>query len=395
MPASGNLTFLRAERFIPGGEALAHDGDGRVVFIRGAIPGEEAAVDIIQEKRDWSRALVTDIRMTSPDRVEPPCPQRRLGCGGCDWQHVDTKVQLRAKTEIVRSTLRRTGTLESPTVHMGGAVSPFKYRTSLRVVGDQDSRASFRKERSHETVPALDCLIAHPSLISLLNTISIDPGVEVSVRVSVATGELTIHWDTGKGSVRRIPKGVGVGKGAVVHEKVSNHRFRVSSGSFFQSGPEAAQLLLKTISRVSSELKNASTVVDAYAGVGLFALAATPPDSRVIALESSKWSSADCNVNLEGKNVSVERVRVEQWETTESVDLVIADPSRSGLARRGTAALAATGAPVLLLVSCDPTALSRDTVLLAEWGYTHERTEVLDLFPNTHHIECVTRFVRN
>ena len=178
-------------------------------------------------------------------------------------------------------------------------------------------------------------------------------------------------------------------------EEVANHRFRVSSGSFFKSGPEAAKLLVEAVTRASDELKTASTVVDAYAGVGLFAVAATPPGSRVLALESSKWSSADCLVNLEQREGSVERIRVEQWVATEAVDVVIADPSRTGLQQRGAAALATAKAPVLVLVSCDPTALARDTALLIELGYTHQRTEVLDLFPNTHHIECVTRFVRS
>jgi 23S rRNA (uracil1939-C5)-methyltransferase len=232
------------------------------------------------------------------------------------------------------------------------------------------------------------------SLRSLLNTMRIDPGVEVSVRMSVATGEVTAHWDTRKGNVSAMPADVHVGKAAAVYEEVSNHRFRVSSGSFFQSGPEAAQLLLEAIERSSAELENASTVVDAYAGVGLFAVAAAPPDSRVIAIESSRWSSADCVVNLGERDASVERVRVEKWVAAEPVDVVIADPSRSGLERGGVAALAAADAPILLLVSCDPAALARDTTLLAKSGYVHDGTEVLDLFPNTHHIECVTRFVR-
>lgn len=394
MTESTNVAPLRAERFIPGGEALAHDVDGRVVFIRGAIPDEEVGVHFIQEKRDWSRATVADIHTTSPRRVEPPCPQRRLGCGGCDWQHVDPDAQLQYKTEIVRSTLERTAKLANPAIRGRATVDPFGYRTSLRVVGDHEGRASFRKERSHETVPAHECLIAHSPLRSLLDTIRIDPGVEVSVRTSAATGQLTAHWDTRKGTVREIPDSVGVGKGAALIEEVSNHRLRVSSGSFFQSGPAAAQLLVEAVSRASDELGTASTVVDAYAGVGLFAVAATPPSSRVLALESSKWSSADCRVNLESRQGSVERVRVEQWVATEAVDVVIADPSRTGLQRNGAAALSTAKAPVLVLVSCDPTAMARDTVLLAEMGYTHEHTEVLDLFPNTHHIECVTRFVR-
>jgi len=229
----------------------------------------------------------------------------------------------------------------------------------------------------------------------LLNSIEIDPGLEVSLRASEATGELTVHWDPREGTVSGLPEEVGVGRKAFLYEVVSDHRFRVSSGSFFQSGPEAAQLLLDAVDRAAAELKTASTVVDAYAGVGLFSVGVTQSETRVIAIESSKWSSADCKANLANRDSLVERVRVENWRTSEPVDVVVADPSRTGLEQRGATALASCGAPVMVLVSCDPAAMARDTVLMTALGYAHEGTEVLDLFPNTHHIECVTRFIRN
>ena len=92
---------VRPERLIAGGEALGHDVDGRIVFVRGGLPGDELTVTAVEEKGDWSRVVIDDVLRPSPDRVEPPCQRRREGCGGCDWQHLAVPRQLAAKVEIV------------------------------------------------------------------------------------------------------------------------------------------------------------------------------------------------------------------------------------------------------------------------------------------------------
>jgi 23S rRNA (uracil1939-C5)-methyltransferase len=136
-------------------------------------------------------------------------------------------------------------------------------------------------------------------------------------------------------------------------------------------------------------------VLDAYAGVGLFALAVTAPGAQVVAVESSVSAAADCVINLGSRSARVERreVGARRPREGEAIDVVIADPARTGLGKPGAAALAAAAAPVLVLVSCDPVALARDAGLLAQHGYRHDGTDVFDLFPHTHHVETVTRFV--
>ena len=186
---------VRPERLIAGGEALARDADGRVVFVRGGVPGDEVTVTTIEEKGDWSRALIDQILTPSPDRVEPPCPRRREGCGGCDWQHLAVPAQLPAKVEIVRDALRRTGKLPDAELRVGAPVPDRGYRTTIRVVGDADGRAAYRLDRSHDTVPASGCLIAAPALLPVLDAIRLSPELEVTLRTSVATGEITARWD--------------------------------------------------------------------------------------------------------------------------------------------------------------------------------------------------------
>jgi 23S rRNA (uracil1939-C5)-methyltransferase len=304
--------------------------------------------------------------------------------------------QLPAKLEILRDAMRRTGKLPDAVLTMGGAVSPAGYRTTIRVVGDAAGRPAYRMDRSHDTVPASGCLIAHPALLPVLDSIRLTPELEVTLRVSESTGEMTARWDTRHGDVTGLAASVSVGPAGVLHEHVAGHRFRVSAASFFQSGPAAAELLVAAVRRSAPELATAETVVDAYAGVGLFAVAATEPTTHVITIETSKSAVADARANLAGRSAHIERGEAGSWRPDRGleIDVVIADPARSGLGRPGVAAMTSTEAPVIVLVNCDPVALARDAALLARQGYRHAGTEVLDLFPHTHHVEAVTRFVR-
>ncbi len=389
---------LRAERFAAGGEAIARDDDGRVVFVRGALPGEVVAAEVTAAKKDWARAVTVAVEDPSPDRVVPPCPSRRAGCGGCGWQHMTLQAQRRARVDIVTDALRRTGGIADPVVELGASVEPHGYRTTIRVAGTADGTPGFRAEHSHDIVAAPACLVAHPTLAALLPTLRLDRGVELTLRMSVATGDLVASWDTATGSVTGLPDGTRLGGRATLHEDVAGHRLRVSMGSFFQSGPQAAELLVATVRRAAPELAGAGLVVDAYAGIGMFARCVTDERSRVIAIETSRSAVADAEHNLAGRVAQVVRGEVGGWRVAADVDVdvdvVIADPARSGLGKPGVGALSRTGAPVLVLVSCDPASLGRDAKLLALAGYRHARSDVVDTFPHTTHVEAVSRFVR-
>lgn len=390
-----SVVTLRPDRFAVGGEAIAREETGRVVFVRGALPGETVTAQLTTEKRDWARGHLVEVLEASPHRITPPCPSRRAGCGGCGWQHLDLDAQREARVAIVTDALRRTGGLADPVVERGRGVDPVGYRTTVRVAAAPDGRAGFRAEGSHEIVPAPACLVAHPVLAELLPQLRLDPGVEPTLRVSVATGELTARWDRGEGEVRGLPESTGIGASAVLHEEVAGRRLQVSMGSFFQSGPQAAELLVDAVRRAAPELAGARVVVDAYAGVGMLGACATDPLSKVIAIETSRAAVRDAERNLGHSDALVVRGEVGGWHAPPGleVDVVIADPARSGLGRPGVTALTRLGAPVIVLVSCDAASLGRDTKLLAAAGYRHERSELVDTFPHTTHVEAVTRFV--
>lgn len=388
---------LTPNRFVAGGETIARD-DGKVVFVRGAVPGDTVDVALSEIKKDWSRGHVDHVVDPGPDRVEPPCAARVRGCGGCDWQHVAVDAQLGYKADIVADAMRRTAKLADASIGLGASVPSSGYRTTVRVVGDARGRPSFRAERSADPIAFGTCPVAHPSINEALIGVCIDPELELTLRVSAATGEATARWDEHKGTVTGLAPHIRTGADAALAEVVDGYRLVVSAASFFQSGPAAAGLLVDAVQRAAPELSTAEVVVDAYAGVGLFAVAATAPNTHLITIESSRSAHADSIVNLAGRSVESVRGEVGHWKPTTRfaepgrVDVVIADPARTGLGKPGVAALARPAAPVMVLVSCDPVALARDTILLANRGYRHVHSEVLDLFPMTHHVEAVTRF---
>jgi len=388
---------LSPDRFAAGGEAIARDPDGRIVFVKGALPGEVVVAEFTDERKDWARASVVDIEVASEHRVVPPCPSRRAGCGGCGWQHLTHDAQRGAKADIVADALRRIGRLDDAVVRLGPSVDATGYRTTLRLAPTADRRAGFRADQSHDVVAAPECLVAHEALRPIVAGLRLEGEVEPTLRWSCAIGQLGARWDASKGAVHGLPDDALIDAGAVLHEDVAGHRLQVSLGSFFQSGPQAAELLVAAAGRAAPELAHADVVVDAYAGVGMFAACATKADARVIAIETSRSAVRDARANLAARTAEVVRSEVGGWHSPEDliIDVVIADPARSGLGQPGTAALTRTGAGVLVLVSCDPASLGRDAKLLASAGYRHDSSEVIDTFPLTTHIEVVSRFVRS
>jgi 23S rRNA (uracil1939-C5)-methyltransferase len=236
------------------------------------------------------------------------------------------------------------------------------------------------------------CPVSHPLLQDLLAIVRTRGSGEVSLRVGAATGERSAWVVEGDVELLGLPTDVGVGQDAVVHEVVAGTSLRISAASFFQSGPAAAELLVAAVQQACADFAQADTIIDAYGGVGLFA--SNLDGGKVIVVEGSDVACADAAANLAHRRARVVRSQVEQWRPRRA-DLVIADPSRSGLGRQAISVLIATQAPRMVLVSCDPVSLARDAGLLRERGYDHVRSTVYDLFPQTHHVEVVTIFDRS
>ena len=379
-----------------GGDGLGREASGRVVFVPGALPGEQVAVELEQEKHDYARGRLVDVLRPSEARALPPCPFVAAGCGGCDWQHVAPAAQRTLKVQVVADALRRQARLDvevrpSPDLPFTG------YRTTLRGVS-VDGHFALRERSSHDAVAIGPCLVAHP-LIDELVVEGRYPGGEVVLRAGARTGERLVIVD-GDSDETQLPEGVRVvssaelanGRRAWFHDEVAGHRWRISARSFFQASPDGAEALVDAATAAAVGTPSGAHIVDLYGGVGLFArtLATGGPITLV---ESSPSSAADARINLAELDARILQLDVDRWRPAPA-ELVIADPPRTGLGRRAVDRIAGPGAGRLVLVSCDPAALGRDAKLLTKAGFELVDAQLIDLFPHTSHVEVVSRFDR-
>ncbi len=385
-----------------GGEAVARDDDGRVVFVTGAAPGERVRVDVVDERRSFARGAVVEVLEPSADRVEPPCPNVARGCGGCDWQHLAVPAQTRLRVDVVRDVLSRGGGLVDPVVEPGVALPAEGVRTTVRGTVGADGRFAFRRRRSNEPIGIDRCLVAHPLVQEVIEEGRFGIAQEVVIRAGARTGERLVVVSPRVGDVS-VPDDVTVigtdqlrkGRRSWITEVVADRTWRVSAGSFFQASPEGAEALLAEVQHfVDRFAPDHEHLVDLCCGVGLFAGAITSssPTRHVTGVERNASAVADARQNLADDPVRVVKVAMARWRPSPA-DVVVADPARSGLGRDGVDAVAKTGAGLCVLVSCDPGALGRDARLLADRGYRHVGSRVLDLFGHTGQVEVVSGFV--
>ncbi|WP_338033602.1 class I SAM-dependent RNA methyltransferase [Jiangella asiatica] len=380
-----------------GGSCVARH-EGRAVFVRHALPGERVRIRVTEggtEDRFW-RADAVEVLSASPDRVEPPCPWAGPGlCGGCDWQHASLPAQRRLKAAVVEEQLRRLAGLTWPVEvePVDGDDDGLGWRTRVTYAVDGSSgRAGLRAHRSHTVVPVDTCLIAHPEVRAASVEREHWPGTS-SVEVVVSdSGDRQVIAD---GVVR-------TGRGHVV-ERAAGRSWRVSGGGFWQVHPGAARTLVDAVLDGLAPAPG-ERAMDLYSGVGLFAGAladAVGPDGSVLAVEGSRQAVADARRNLhdvpwarlvEGR---VDRVLAGGGAADDGaadgarVDVVVLDPPRQGAKAAVVGEIAARAPRAVAYVACDPAALARDLASFAGLGYRLTELRGFDLFPMTHHVECV------
>jgi len=370
------------------GEALAHDAAHRTVFISGALPGERVRASVLAERPTYVRARVLEVLDPSPIRTTPSCPQVAQGCGGCQWQHVTLAGQRALKRGVIEDVLRRLAGVEAPPMEPMVELPATGYRTTLRaaVAG---GRAGYRRARGHTVVQVDSCAVAHPLIEDLLVNGRYGTSTEVVLRCGARTGE-RLAAPSPDDSPITVPDDV---RRDHLHEIAAGRRWQVSARSFFQSRPDGADALAALVGSAAQGTDRAGVALDLYSGVGLFAGVLAVAGWAVTAVESSREAVADAQTNLASDGVTIVCADVARWRPA-AADLVIADPSRRGLGSEGVAAIQATGAPRVVLVSCDAGALGRDTSLLLRAGYALTSVTPVDMFPHTFHVEVVSVFDR-
>ncbi|MDQ4008376.1 MAG: class I SAM-dependent RNA methyltransferase, partial [Actinomycetota bacterium] len=317
--------------------------------------------------------------------VRPRCPVARPGgCGGCDFQHVALPAQRRLLGEVVAEQLRRLARVEVDVdvEPVAGDADGLDWRTRVRFATDEQGRAGLRRHRSHDVVPLDDCPIAHPGLPDVLHERW--PG-SATVEVVVSghgEGQVAVDGDRVRGR-------------AHVTESAVGRSWRVSGGGFWQVHPGAADALTGAVLEMLAP-RAGETAVDMYSGVGLFAGALgerVGDTGRVHAVESHAGAVRDARRNLyDLPQVVLHIGRVDAVLAgldVSGADVVLLDPPRVGARRQVVDKVAALRPRAVCYVACDPAALARDVATFGERGYHLTRLRAFDIFPMTHHVECV------
>ncbi|HTE91638.1 MAG TPA: 23S rRNA (uracil(1939)-C(5))-methyltransferase RlmD [Terriglobales bacterium] len=427
--------ILTIEKLVYGGDGLARlpadeHGRGKTVFMPFVLEGEQVEASLVEQKPGFARARAEKIVQGSEWRAEPRCPYF-LRCGGCHYQHASYEHQLQIKAAVLKENLRRIAKLELENELEIHPSPPWNYRnrTRFKIQTSPQFALGYYKFGSHELLPVEECPISSP-LINRVMAAFWEMGragkmaegiLELELFANAEDTELLVEAycapSIDKSAAEQwtqearlaLPEIAGavvfIGRNALQPElwveagakeltyNTAHASYRVSVGAFFQVNRHLTDELV----RIVTEGRSGTTALDLYAGVGLFSSVLNREFERVIAVESSPTSYADLLYNS-AANVKGVRATVEQYLENAGgklhPDFVVVDPPRAGLSESVIRNLVKLGAPRVTYVSCDPATLSRDLRALLQSGYRVEQAHLVDLFPQTYHLESVFHLVR-
>jgi len=442
--------LLTIEKLIYGGDGLSHlpadaSGRGKAVFVPFVLPGEKVEARVTEQKTGFARAQVENLGETSPHRIEPGCPYFKQ-CGGCHYQHIDYEQQLEIKKQILRETLRRTAKLELPVEIQVHRSPPWNYRNRVRlqVETNPEFKAGYFKMRSHEVLPIELCPISSPLInrgielawqsgragkvpggvreieffvnaddSRMLIEISCSPDARrAAVRAWAEELGAAIPEIAGCAAFRRSsappqkPEKLVVVGSDHIRYQTGSFTYRVSAGAFFQVN----RYLTDELVEIVTTGQRGELALDLYAGAGLFSKALARDIPHIVSVESSSPSSTDLAYNLPSHAETVQATTEQYLAAAENRGrpgkgtvlspnmhppaLAVVDPPRNGLGERVARMLATLAASRVIYVSCDPATLARDLIVLLGSGYRVEQVHLVDLFPQTYHLESVVHLAR-
>jgi 23S rRNA (uracil1939-C5)-methyltransferase len=372
IPIVAMSEIVTIEKLVYGGEGLARN-EGRVVLIPFVLPGERAEV----ERTNNLHARLMRLETTSEVRVAPGCPYYRV-CGGCDYQHAPYDYQLQQKVAILREVMQRIGKFAAPydTELISGPEWQYRNRVQLHYAHE---RIGYLEAGSHRLCPISQCPISSPKInevIAELDRMARERRFPRHLRsVEVFTNENDVQLS---GFEER-----------PLELSAAGYTFRVSPRSFFQVN----RFLIDALVTAAIGDVSASTALDLYAGVGLFSLPLSGRCKHVVAVEGGKSAAADLRANAEraGAHIEIHYAAVDDYVASldATPELLLADPPRAGLGKLVTQHIVRLKPPRLHIVACDPTTLARDLSTLLSSGYRVNRMILVDLFPQTYHLETV------
>ena len=389
----GDRIEVTIEKVAHGGHFIARH-NGAVIFVRHAVEGEVCTVELTSVGASFSRADVVSIHTPSKHRVNPPCSfSNSDGCGGCDFQHISEEHQRTLKSQVISEQFARIAKMDL-NVAVEKVGESTHWRTRAVATTNKDGKLGFYKSRSHTVAPVSDCMICVDTIrFAELSQKSLKPNTRVEVSAS-NTGERTVALASIDGQQRaRVTEGP-----AILHEKILNKVLEVNHESFWQSHKDAPEVLTKAVLEFAA-FKPGDHVLDLYGGVGLFTAAildAVGQSGHVELIEGSKSATSDAAKNFASSpNVKVITGDVAQHlPRISTADVVVLDPPREGAGKEVVAQIARLGPRSIIYVACDPAALARDTAYLEHHSFSLVKIRAFDLFPMTHHIECVALYAQ-
>ncbi len=439
------MEFL-IEKLVYGGDGMSRlpadeHGGGKAVFVRFVLEGERVEAAIVEEKSGFARARLEKVLAPSDKRIEPTCPYFQR-CGGCHYQHTDYQHQLEIKTNVLRESVRRLAKTELADIEVH-ASPPWNYRnrTRMKVRGGASFAMGYFRHGSHDLLPVEECPISSPLInraIAKFWELGRAGGTEDSTRevqffadaedehllielyVDAGADERQLHaiYEELKDGIPVVGLAIFDARGGSAEDGVpaprqaertaslktffdesaltystASGQYRVSAGSFFQTN----RFLTGELISIVCGGQSGETALDLYAGTGLFAQVLARSFRKVFAVEASPSSFEDLKANLPPPAKVYRSTTdhfLEQRGAKIRPELVVVDPPRAGLGEKVTRALCATSAMRVTYVSCDPSTLSRDLRLLLQSGFRIEKAHLVDLFPQTFHIESVLHLAR-
>lgn len=449
MSTENNILRVRLDAPAHGGHSVARH-DGRVIFVRHGIPGEEVSIvlrDSGEKSRFW-RGDVVEVHEASEHRVPHfwaaadslRCAARNvLPVGGAEFGHMSLAHQREIKGQIFIEQMQRLGKLDIAEHGFTGVQAPagesedgLGWRTRTAFAVDSKGRLAMSPFRSNELIPVKDMPLAHPKINELqlwdLPLMGISR-IEVAVGSSTEPGVLVLFIEDGTvtgaagRAAKRLPEWASAasltqaggsaadGRGELTRlrgrtwlsESVAGHDYRITGEGFWQIHRLAPGALVE---RVMAQLNPGygARVADLYAGAGLFSAPlakAVGDDGMVLSIEGAPGTSKDALKNLrEFPQAVVSQGRVEKTLTREltarkaRLDSIVLDPPRTGAGKFAISAMVRSGAKKISYVSCDPASFARDSADLTAAGFRLNQVEVLDLYPHTHHMETIGLFER-
>ncbi|WP_353064083.1 23S rRNA (uracil(1939)-C(5))-methyltransferase RlmD [Tunturibacter psychrotolerans] len=423
---------LQIEKAVYGGAGLAHEAAGKTVLVPFTLPGELIEVQLVEQKKTPDEASLLQVMTPSKDRVKPTCSH--FGeCGGCQYQHAEYPAQVKIKSSILQETLERAGLMALPNIesHIG---PPWDYRNRMRLRIEElggTPRVGYNRRGTNEFLAIHECPISAPILWraaqSLLHVAAQTPSaarwltnaVEVEFFTTGDEKKLQMTLFVRKDQPglaafcehlkQVIPELAGAGTSLIkltgpqrqvqkphpleswgttgLSYRTADEDYWISRGGFFQVN----RFLIDELVRIVAADRNGQLAWDLYAGVGLFSRTLAKKFRQVVAVEIAGTDLINSFKGtgkraVEATTVDFLRHAVIQRERPQ---LIVVDPPRAGVGTEVCSLLARIAAPEIIYVSCDPVTLARDLKMLVDAGYKLEELHLVDLFPQTFHLETV------